>query len=46
MKTPTLALAAALAAAALAGPALVNERAALVGYGDLNLATPAGQAAL
>jgi UrcA family protein len=45
MKIATLALSAALAAAVAAGPASA-ERTQAVPYGDLNLATPAGQAAL
>lgn len=45
MKTPTLALSAALAAALLASPAMA-ERTEAVPYGDLNLATPEGQSTL
>ena len=45
MKIRTLTLSAALAAALMAGPAYA-ERTEAVSYGDLNLATPDGQAVL
>jgi UrcA family protein len=45
MKIATLSLSAVLAAALTAGPAYA-ERTEAVAYGDLNLATPDGQAAL